>query len=125
MVYKANTYKIELEDKDYYGEEVKFQKVLDATSNAKRLTANPLIVDSLESLYVHFPAEFINKPISGNFRFIRLNNEKQDKLIPINTSTAIQSIPKKNLVAGLYKIKMMWKVEDKEYYFEESYSVKP
>ena len=125
MIYKANTYKVELEDKDYYAEELKFQSVLDATKNAKALSTHPVMRDSSANIVIVLPHEFSSVATSGDLRFIRLDDQKKDRAFKINTSSAQQLIPKAGLASGLYKVKLRWKANNTDYYYEDSYTVLP
>lgn len=110
---------VDLESKDYYEQELKFQDKIDKQNRANKL-AEPLTWEVKPgTLTLKFPQEFKGKPVSGNINFFRPSDASLDKTIAVVAdSTAIQSVSLNTLKSGMYKIRINWNVENTEYYNE-------
>jgi hypothetical protein len=103
---------------DYYGQEIKYQQVIDASKNQSALSAPASIYAGAQTVTIDFPAEFIGKEIMGNVQFYSAVNAAWDKVIHINASNNTMVIPRQGLHNANYKIKLTWNSEGKEYYQE-------
>lgn len=120
LVIKANNQSFDLVTKDYYEEELKFQQVIDASGRTDSLSGKINVTKDNNQLIVSFPADFINKKISGEFFLYCPSDEKKDFKNSFESDSMIwiQKIP--DGASGQYTVKLKWAVEGKSYYYEKS-----
>lgn len=120
LVLKANNQSFDLVTKDYYGEELKFQDVIDASGRTASLTGKISVKKENEQLTVSFPSDFNNKKISGELMLYCPSDERKDfkKNFETDHLEWTQKIPLD--ASGLYTIKLKWTVDNKNYYYEEN-----
>lgn len=111
-------HKTELEFKDYYVKEIKFQEQIDATSNSEQLT-NPITYKTMDrSIQIHLPKEIVSGDVKGSVYFMRPSDASRDKTIPLVTdSEGIQMIDP-GFVKGVYKMQISLVSSGKSYYKE-------
>ena len=118
LVFKANNERFDMVTKDYYGEELKYQQVIDQSANANALSA-PVSVERNEgAVTVRFPVEMKDKKIDVDFYLYYPADDKKDfrKSFTINTPEFNQSLPEG--AKGLYELKLSWTADGKKYYNE-------
>ena len=103
---------------DYYGQEIKYQQVIDAGKNQSALSAPAIIHANAETVTIDFPAEFSGKTISGNIHFYSAVNAAWDKVVSIDVKSNSIAVPRAQLHNTTYKVKLRWNSDDKEYYQE-------
>lgn len=116
--------KIELESKDYYSQELKFQDRIDAISNEKNLSstfshemdANQIVLKADSSL---FGAGF-----EGTINFFRPSDSSKDLKIKMNFTNHQQIIPTDKLIHGVYKMQLAWVSNGVSYFKEEVIYIK-
>ena len=111
-------HKTELEFKDYYVKEIKFQEQIDATSNSEQLT-HPITYKIMDrAIQIHLPKEIISGDVKGTVYFMRPSDASRDKTIPLVTdSEGIQTIDP-GFVKGVYKMQISLTSSGKSYYKE-------
>lgn len=110
----------DLVSKDYYSEEIKYQQVIDAGKNQATLSA-PVSVHANETMVsIDFPSEFANKTLTGNIQFYAPVNAAWDKSVKLDMAGNSITIPRSELHATAYTIKMNWEADGKKYYQETS-----
>lgn len=122
LVYKSFQTDFELVSKNYYQEELEYQKVIDANQNREALQSPVRIEINGDQLQVVLPAEMNNKALSGAIFFYCPSNSKQDQSFPIQASTT--DIPLKALAKGGYVVKTSWTAEGKSFHQEQNWVVK-
>ncbi|TMI66025.1 MAG: hypothetical protein E6H07_09010 [Bacteroidetes bacterium] len=118
LVFKANNERFDMVTKDYYGEELKYQQVIDQSANANALSA-PVSVERNEgAVTVRFPIEMKDKKIDVDFYLYYPADDKKDfrKSFTINAPEFNQSLPEG--AKGLYELKLSWTADGKKYYNE-------
>jgi hypothetical protein len=112
--------KEELVSKDYYAQELMYQKKLDAINNEKDLaeTIKHQVTDSAIVLF------FNSDAVSGTVNFFCPSDSKKDKSFAIKFNKGVQKIKTKDLMKGAYKMQMSWKLLDKSYFREEIVNIK-
>lgn len=125
LVYKSVKTDFELVSKDYYKDELRYQQVIDGSSNAATLSSNVIIIQTDKGVLVQFPEEMKGKLLEGELWFYCSYNEQKDRRIKIDvTNDAIQFIERNKLAAGNYTVKTNWKAIGTGYYNEQSFSIK-
>ncbi len=110
---------VELESKDYYAKELKFQDQLNAENNANALTAaiEYNVLDKAVELVI--PAEVLSADLKGNVTFFRPSDASKDRTIDIKTNAeGKQLIKDQSFVKGVYRMKVAFSSKGKNYYKE-------
>ncbi|MGN6567173.1 MAG: FixH family protein [Flavipsychrobacter sp.] len=118
LVVSSMHQKFDLVSKDYYKQEIEYQRVIDASKNQAALSAPVAITKSGNEVIVNFPQDFKNKSISGTIQFyspIDASMDKQFNIAAMNNSMAINN---KDLQKTNYKVKLSWQADGKNYYQE-------
>lgn len=118
LVIASSKQNVDLVSDDYYEQELAYQDVIDASKNQSVLSS-PLSIHADESaLTIEFPKEHTQQSIKGNVHFYSPINELWDKKIDIDTKDGSLIVAREELVNTRYKVKVNWKVNDKNYYQE-------
>jgi FixH len=126
LVYKSLKTDFQLVSKDYYKDELKYQQVIDGSSNADALSTQLSFVQDANEIKVQFPAEMNTQKIEGEYWFYCAYNDMYDRRIPVvvNGGSSIQLISKKELAAATYTVKTSWKADGVTYYNQQSITLK-
>lgn len=107
---------ISLVSKDYYQEELDYQAQLQRLNNTQMLSQKPTVKFIGQELTITW-AE--NTTIErGELKLFCPSNAKLDKQFPLQQSRE-QIFKTASLKKGLYKVKLLWTMEGKEYYYEQ------
>ncbi|MBI2271108.1 MAG: FixH family protein [Bacteroidetes bacterium] len=121
LVFLASNQKVDLVSADYYDQEIKFQGKIDAINNMNTLSGTIVCEAKDKSVHISFPKELLEKNATGTIRLYRPSDASLDLqtklIIDIKNDQVISSGKFKR---GLYKMQINWKMENKDYYFEES-----
>ena len=124
LVYKSIQTDYQLVSKDYYKDELQYQQVIDGSKNASTLSSMLLITQNEEGIQIQFPVEMKGKEVTGTYWFYCSYADKNDRLIPIQTTAEVtQLISRELLTGGTYTVKTSWKAEGTSYYNEQSFTV--
>jgi hypothetical protein len=125
MVYISFRQTNEMIEDNYYERELKYQKIIDAKNELIDYRNFEYISADDKLIHLHLPSEVSNKIESGFFQFIRLDNESMDKKFPISqVNSNSLAISKSDLIHGEYRVKLAWKNDGKDYFYEKDYFVK-
>jgi hypothetical protein len=121
LVYRANNEDFDLVTEDYYGEELKYQTVIDQKDRMARLSAPPSVEVSGGKLLVTFPAEFDNAVTEGELYLYCPSDDRNDlrRTFSINNGAFALQLPP--AIQGLYDIKLTWKSGGKTYFQEQKH----
>ena len=115
-----NKYSHDLVAKDYYNKELNYQKNIDATKNAKKLTENIKIERVKEGLKIIFPKEFKPQSIKGKVFLYRPSNKQLDFETQIAVSdSSYLLMPDKRLLDGRWNIIVDWTYIQQSYLFKK------
>jgi hypothetical protein len=119
LVFKSSNEKIDLVTPDYYAKELKYQDEINDVKRADKLSV-PVSCKILNGqLMVQFPAEFVNKPISGKILLYYPADKDKDIEKSFSVTDAIVAIPVSATAHGLHEIKINWKSGNIAYRFEQ------
>jgi hypothetical protein len=109
---------VNLVSKDYYKDELAYQDQIERLTNAALLATKPEIIISGNELQVRFSQhQLIQK---GELRLFRPSNEKLDQQFIVRHSLdSVQHFILKDVSKGMYKARLRWTMENKEYYLEK------
>ena len=120
LVFTCMGQKVELESKDYYSKELKFQNQIDATNNANAL--NVLIEHKVSgrSVEIQVPSELLAADFNGTVNFFRPSDSSKDKLITLKPdANGRQILSDASFVKGVYKMQVSFVSKGKNYFKEE------
>ena len=108
---------VNLVSKDYYKEELAYQEQIARMNNTNQLAEKPIIRQSGDFVEVEF--EHFHTIESGSLKLFRPSDPRMDKafaLIP--TGSNRQSFSTTGLDRGMYRARMQWLMNGKEYFIE-------
>lgn len=108
---------ISLVSKNYYQDELAYQDQIARINNANELTEKPVITNSGTFLEVDF-SQFADME-QGELKLFRPSDSKMDKIFPLqSTEVTKQIFPIAGLEKGMYRARMQWQMNGKEYFIE-------
>jgi hypothetical protein len=109
---------ISLVSKNYYNDELKYQDQIGRINNTNLLSEKPSIAKVENRIRVEFGNQFeIQK---GELRLFCPSDPKMDKDFTLSaTSGSRQSFDITSMKGGMYKARLLWKVNGKEYFLEK------
>lgn len=124
LVYKSMHVNFDMAEKDYYGEEVKYNGKLQARQNANALSAAVSINETSDQLVITFPRECIGEKIEGTLVLYRPSSQNLDLALPFTPDGDGQiTISKQKLVKGEYQLKADWVMNNIHYNVEEDFYI--
>jgi hypothetical protein len=111
--------KFDLVLKDYYGAELKYQEVIDASARAKQLTGGIKLLVNNKTLIIQFPETFKDKEVIGVAHLYFAADQNKDFTQNINGANAKVSIPLLQNMKGNYTLKLDLVKEGVSYYYEQ------
>jgi hypothetical protein len=109
---------VSLVSKDYYKEELGYQEQIHRLNNTAALEAKPVIRIVDQTLQVNFnqPGKIEN----GELKLFCPSNAKMDRSFTVTTSDeTTRTFEINTLQKGMYRAKLFWKMNGKEFYQEE------
>ena len=121
IVYVFMNQDVDLVTKDYYGKELKYQDHIDKVNNTGKLGKEVGISLLNDFVQLTFPDSVFNKKASGIIYFYRPSGSVRDFSLPVAvTGNNTQIINTSKLEKGLWKIKVEWGMDGKDFYSEKS-----
>lgn len=116
--------KVELETKDYYAQEIKFQDKIDAISNEKNLATT--ITHQLQGTQIILNADssLLSKGLEGTINFYRPSDSSKDINLKMNFTNNQQIINTSTLIHGVYKMQLSWLSNGTKYFKENVIFIK-
>lgn len=114
--------KQELVAENYYENEVRYQQQLDRMNRTQALeTQTAVTFDAVKNcIVVRLPATQAHWA-SGRIHLYRPSNAKLDHDVPLAVNAAgVQVLDAKALAAGLWKVRIEWRVNGQEYFFDQA-----
>jgi hypothetical protein len=120
MVFISMQQNVELESKDYYAQELKYQQRINAVENANRLTKSIRYEVHGRTVEITYPQEVYKGDFSGEITFFRPSDASKDFKVNMTPSTdGLQSINSSRFERGSYKMQLSWKKDGKQFFKEE------
>ncbi|MDZ4749590.1 MAG: FixH family protein [Saprospiraceae bacterium] len=121
MVYYASIQNNEMIDDHYYQKELEYQDVIDASQNLVNLSTGNLVSQTMSDVVITLPVGSFEKLEKGNIELLRVDSKIKDVQLPLKANGwNVRTISKSTLIKGMYKARIRWTSEGKEYYKEES-----
>ena len=108
---------------DYYAEELRFQKQMERVHRTHNLDTRASIVfdESDRKLHIKIPEEHAGKVSSGMIHLYRPSDAKLDQNLPLALAPdGEQQIDATHLEAGLWRVRVFWKLNDEEFFHDDS-----
>jgi hypothetical protein len=118
LVMGSSMQKMDLVAKDYYGEELAYQKVIDGSKNQSTLSTPIDIHATAQEVVLGFPAELAKEVVKGTIHFYCPTNAAFDATIPFEASNNQAVISRAKLHKTNYTIKVTYTAQQKDYYQE-------
>lgn len=119
MILLCSGENIDLEYKDYYARELKFQDQIDAAANEQALPESIQHQVHAEAVELTLPEAMKGKEVKGELHFFRPSDAQLDLKLPLTfDKNGKQSIARSKLSPGLYKLRINWTAENKTYFKE-------
>jgi len=124
MVYVASQQTNEMQDENYYAQELKYQEVIDGKNNLNAFSNKVSIIISEANLLLKIPTETIANIENGTIYFLKPSDQTKDLRLALKVNEkGEQRIPLSALAYGLYTVKISWNSNGKVYFYEQNYSV--
>jgi nitrogen fixation protein FixH len=114
----------DLVSKDYYQQELEYQKTIDAGKNQAALSAPVHLHANESNVVLKFPSEFEGKTLAGKIHFYSPVDAAMDKSFELVAENNSMFIRRSELHNATYKVKIGWQVDGKEYYQESAINLK-
>lgn len=122
MIYKTTTVNTELVTKDYYQQEIEFQKRIDKRNNLVATGKHISIHHNDKNVMVNLPNINEQSPKNAKIYFYRASDQTKD--IKLNNEQGGEfSIDKSRFIKGEYVLHAEWECDGKSYYEETKYIV--
>ena len=118
MVVASSRQHFDLVSKDYYADEVAYQKVIDAGKNQAELPEPVSLHANEQKVTIDFPTILKDKSISGTIQFYSPVNSEWDKKVDIKLINNAMDISRVGLRKTMYTIKIDLTANGKKYYQE-------
>lgn len=122
MVFLASNQTHELVTEDYYEKELEFKEVLKKKEKTDALEGKFSTSVTNDSLVIAFPVENSSN-LEGIIYFFKPSSEKDDKEIPFTISSNTLSVDVNDFTSGMYRMKIDWKYQEEEYYYEQKIDI--
>lgn len=105
---------------NYYEEELAYEDQMNRIRNFEGLPIKPTVIKNGGQIVLSFPSEVADKMRNGEIHFFRPSDHKFDKKIEIKLDHQYrQTFPVSLFGTGLWKTKLNWNSDEKEYFFEQ------
>jgi hypothetical protein len=121
MVYVAFKQTNEMIEDNYYDREVRYQEIIDAKANLAPLLNEFSLVDSNDFILLKLPSSTSASIQNGELRMIKMDASASDNTIKV--SNIETRIDKTKFQKGIYHIKLGWKSDGKNYFYENDFIV--
>lgn len=119
MVVKSFSNGFDMVSEDYYADELKYQDRIDATNNAAPFADSIDVAVGQRSIDIRFPASLAGIE-GGEAYFYKPSNAKEDLRSALKPdANGMQQFQKSEFSEGVYRLKMTWTMQDKQYYVEK------
>ena len=122
MVFISMKQDINLVSTDYYKQEIAYEDQIQRERNTRSLAVSPEIKfeNTSQQVIITFPEELATQVKDGYIHLFRPSDSALDKKYKLELNNkGVQSISVLDNLRGLWKIKLYWEDNAKEYYYEK------
>jgi hypothetical protein len=117
--YKSTQLNFDLVEKDYYGKELKYQNVIDASGRAKALGGALITIIQNGKLTIQFPDSLKGKSVKGVAYLYCPADAQRDLIKEFTTDKGLVEMELLTKTKGNYTLKLDIEKEEHKYYFEQ------
>ncbi len=124
----ASSQRMDLVREDYYDQEIRFQQQIDRVKRTDPVMAAAGVNYDLrgDMVTVTLPPAVASARVSGTISFYRPSDSGLDRDIPLAPdANGAQSVSTRAFTAGLWKVRVQWKVDSQEFFFEKPVVIRP
>jgi hypothetical protein len=119
MVIVAMTKRVDLVADNYYDKEIKYQQQIDREKSTQELDGSLKIDYFGNFILLKFSGNSDYKKIKGEILFYKPSDSRRDFTLPLALdSSGEQKVITNKFEKGLWKVKVNWTLDEKEYYTE-------
>jgi hypothetical protein len=111
--------KFDLVQKDYYGAELKYQEVIDASVRAQKQIGGIKLLVNDKTLTIQLPDTFKDKEVVGVAHLYFAADENKDIIKTFKCSDALLTLPIMPTMKGNYTLKLDLVKEGVSFYYEQ------
>ncbi len=119
LAINAYQQKFDLVQEDYYGAELKFQSVIDASKRANALGGELKLTLKDNKLWIQLPAKLEMGELTGEAHLYCIADEKRDLIKKVATNNGQFKIELLTTTKGNYTLKLSVEQKGISYYFEK------
>ena len=120
LVFTCMGEKIELESKDYYSKELRFQEQINAAQNARELESPIEHRVEGRSVVLVIPAQLLTADLHGEVHFFRPSDSSLDRSLDLAPDTEGRCmLQDAKFTTGIYRMRIYLSSGSKHYYMEE------
>ena len=119
LAFKSSQQKFDLVQQDYYGAELKYQEVIDATKHASELGADLGVLVRGSYLQITLPPTFKKSETNGVAHLYCIADEKGDMTKQIKSNNGELVLALLKTMKGNYTLKLRVQNKGVDYYFEK------
>jgi len=109
--------KMDLVGADYYDQDIRYQSQIDRIARTAAVSPEVQVEYLQGQVVLQLPREQAVRGISGTVQLYRPSNAGMDRTVPLAVDpSGTQRIEAKNLIPGLWRIRMGWKVGNEEFF---------
>ncbi|MCS6820768.1 MAG: FixH family protein [Microscillaceae bacterium] len=124
LVFFSYSINIDLVAKDYYKQELAYEKEIDKIRNTQALSHQPELSYHAENHALILTLN--NRADKGSILLFRPSDKRKDIQIPlVLDNQGRQVIPLQTLAQGLWRIKVDWTLGNKGYFLEQKFAITP
>jgi hypothetical protein len=114
--------RVDLVGKDYYEQEMRFQQQIDRLARTKpmEVEVHASYDAAQRAIVVTLPAGHARQPLTGSIQLYRPSDANLDRNVPLAVdASGTQRLDARQLLAGLWKVKVKWNFSGQEYFFDQ------
>jgi hypothetical protein len=119
LAFKSSHQKFDLVQQDYYGAELKYQEVIDATKHASELGADMAVLVRGSYLQIILPPTFQKSETIGEVHLYCIADEKGDMKKQFKSSNGVFDLGLLTRMKGNYTLMLTVQNKGVHYYFEK------
>ncbi len=123
LVVMACSQRVDLVSADYYEQEIKFQNHIDQVDRTQRLSRDAAVTydAATRRIRVALPAASGAGAMAGHIQLYRPSAAGLDRRVDLQPDAqGVQFLDAANLQRGLWKVRVSWTVESREYFLDQS-----
>ncbi|GGA94716.1 FixH family protein [Puia dinghuensis] len=124
MVYRCMQTPVDLVSKDYYRDELAYQRVIDGTQRANDLSGSVKLETTAVGVRLALPREMRYRTITGTVRFYCAADAARDREIALEPDAeGVQDIGRKAVGPGQYTVSVSWQSGGVDYYSQQPFVI--